>query len=257
MIAMEFEQLNDDCIFAEGVWESAEKEPKLLFKYKSVEYSLDLQRLLDGLKNNYLYLPTVRKLNDSLEGKGTHFILNDSSVFESEKANEYRILSLSATCFSPVMWAHYADNRKGICLGFYRGNRLDCRNKSVFQCAEKVVYENSRKVFSCDEKSAVCDDLLHKRTDWAYEQEWRIIRDADYCMKEPDHFIYDEEDLACIILGEKVLNCVVETIQAAIKGVPLYRVACDAEGYRLILKRKEKIIATNEELLQDLSEIKA
>ena len=109
-------------------WAEAEVEPKLLFKYKSVAQTLDFDRLCEGLKNNWLFFPTIAQLNDSLEGRGTRILCSDTEVYETPVADKYRVLSLSATCFSPVMWSHYADNRKGVALGFYKGNSQDPGN---------------------------------------------------------------------------------------------------------------------------------
>ena len=44
--------------------------PKYLFKYKSISSLEDVERFLDIIKNNRIYYPTYKQLNDPLEGAG-------------------------------------------------------------------------------------------------------------------------------------------------------------------------------------------
>jgi len=44
--------------------------PKFLFKYKSISSLEDVERFLDIIKNNRIYYPTYKQLNDPLEGAG-------------------------------------------------------------------------------------------------------------------------------------------------------------------------------------------
>ena len=45
-----------------------ESIPKYLFKYKSISSLEDVERFLDIIKNNRIYYPTYKQLNDPLEG---------------------------------------------------------------------------------------------------------------------------------------------------------------------------------------------
>ena len=122
---------------SEEQWNQAKSEPKLLFKYKKVTTTLDLSRFCDALKENRIYFSKPSNLNDSLEGMGTDLIGDAHEKFETIK-DGYHVLALSESCFSPVMWSHYADNRSGVCLGFRKGNPFDNDNSSAFKTAEKV-----------------------------------------------------------------------------------------------------------------------
>ena len=44
-----------------------ESIPKYLFKYKSISSLEDVERFLDIIKNNRIYYPTYKQLNDPLE----------------------------------------------------------------------------------------------------------------------------------------------------------------------------------------------
>ena len=111
------------------------KTPKILFKYKSISDEKSLERTLDILQNKRLYLSNRSQLNDPFEGVFTPieipaagnslFVNNDMEYFHfTEICDHFKILSLSETVFSPQMWAYYSDSYKGICIGFYNGERF-------------------------------------------------------------------------------------------------------------------------------------
>gem|GEM_PF-6612096 len=245
---------NDDfSARAEELWSAGEKEPKLLFKFKSLQNTIDLDRLFTGLKENNLFFPTVKQLNDSLEGRGTRIISSENDIYEDYEADKYRVLSFSENCFSPVMWSHYGHNRMGVALGFYKGNSLDPSNTSAFKDAEKVIYSSAGKNrWAVDGETAITQDLLEKMKDWEYEREWRIIRSPDENSEQNEYFSYNFEDLACIILGEKSLTIVETLVESMPLHPPIYKVGYDAKKYCLVLKRQERIISSIEELINDL-----
>jgi hypothetical protein len=106
-----------------------------------------------------------------------------ASSFENPKFNKFSgkefaekvASSVSVCCFSDkkdnlVMWSHYADNHKGICLQFMNG-------RDIFKGAFKVNYESEYpKVNFFDPLIDIIDSLLlTKSKHWEYEDEYRII----------------------------------------------------------------------------------
>lgn len=88
----------------------------------------------------------------------------DQTTSEMEQAipNQYRVYCLSTHPDSTLMWSHYADSCKGICLEFSAQNELFCR-------ALQVEYVGGYPLFSV---SATDDDanlqpLLTKSEVWA------------------------------------------------------------------------------------------
>ena len=226
---------------AEKLLDEAEQEPKLLFKFKSVESAIDLVRFIDIITEHKIYVPTVEQLNDSLEGKGT-------LILGKEKADpdKRRIFSLSSSCFSPVMWSHYGNNRHGACIGFFKGNPLKPDNKSTFRDAREVMYVDNRNVWSGDVDMAIDEDLFHKNADWTYEKEWRIL-------SSNDELKFEEEDIACVILGEKMDDKTKEHIESNIRSLPVYYADNDPERYCYYLKDKSgSKFYTVEELYEDV-----
>jgi hypothetical protein len=78
---------------------------------------------------------------------------------------------VSETCASALMWSHYADSHRGICIGFDSG-------VDIFAKAQPVTYSHVRHtvdpVHDSDEQR-LANSLLLKSADWKYEKEWRYI----------------------------------------------------------------------------------
>lgn len=242
-------------------YNKAEKEPKLLFKYMSIDTTEKLCRFIKVFQDNRIYFPSVQELNDSFEGTGTQLFYFDKELYDSETRKKYRVLSLSSNCFSPAMWAHYGGNRLGVCIGFYKGNHLEVNNKSHFKHAEEVKYVKSRNEFSCDEEAAIKRDLFRKHEDWIYEKEWRIIdaaKDPTLNSGQADkidyYFEFDADDIACIIWGEKTEDAIKQLIKSVSHRIPTYTIFCDFEKYAYCIKneRTGTIIFDRNTLFEDI-----
>lgn len=111
-------------------------------------------------------------LSQKLENTATKF----SDVF-TEKSNELiGVLSLTEKCDNLLMWAHYADSHRGICLGFDATADFFNRKRSEndeFYHLRKVEYSGKRPSKSMTDMCST-DMFLLKSNDWKYEQEWRI-----------------------------------------------------------------------------------
>ena len=85
-----------------------------------------------------------------------------------EALREIGISCFSATPSSILMWGHYADKHKGVCLGF-RYNVLH----SHFD-VRKMKYTDDVPVLELSEERHRPHPLTSKASCWEYEQEWRI-----------------------------------------------------------------------------------
>jgi hypothetical protein len=107
-----------------------------------------------------------------------------------ESASDVGILSFSATREHLLMWSHYADWHRGICLGF--DVDVSC---AFFQRARPVLYGNA---YSSSTESL--GHLLAKSTQWSHEAEWRIFEPHAGGQLRP----FPAETLAEIILGCRI-----------------------------------------------------
>lgn len=78
-------------------------------------------------------------------------------------------------CMTPfndnlLMWAHYADSHKGVCIEF------DTSEEQKLRPYKKVVYNDNILTLDLLERpQSIVDIILHKSTCWDYEQEFRVI----------------------------------------------------------------------------------
>ena len=221
-------------------------KPKLLFKYKSVTNCLELERLCDILANNTIYVPSAIELNDPLEGTNAKSLSNNYAGREKILAQQ-RILSLSSSCFLSTLWAHYAGNYSGICLGY--------RRRGAFANAKEVEYVKRQTIWSDAPESGVPLSLNFKSDEWKYEQEWRLI----YSVKEKNEnfFLrYEQKELACVLLGCKMTPFIQDIIRKYVSpGVGIYTVFPDKQKYCLYARKNadcEGLYSVND-ILNDLS----
>lgn len=204
----------------------------MLFKYLSITTVKQLTRLIDSINNNRLFFPDYKKLNDPLEssgyiieisgyaGKSFRQEADDEDVFVSQEREKFKILSLTETCFSPCMWAHYAHMHEGVCVGYWK--------KDVFAEAQKIEYidqvinnSNFSEYGITDSNilnSEVYNSFFYKHSDWSYEKEWRIVKE-----QEDRYLNYSDDVLACIIFGENLSQEIREIIKKSINiNVPMF-----------------------------------
>ncbi|MFM5754127.1 DUF2971 domain-containing protein [Aeromonas veronii] len=109
------------------------------------------------------------------------------NIIIRSQVNQYGIVSLSETSRNLLMWAHYADEHRGICIG-YKDDFLDSMEKPIdtnhgghFK-PTRVMYDTIRYYKESDNKkglpepSELCFKILtNKSDDWIYEKEHRCI----------------------------------------------------------------------------------
>ena len=149
--------------------------------------------------------------------------------------------NLKVTCFSErndslLMWAHYADEYKGICIEYDMiGNDI------VRPFLQPVIYsENIFKIDTFEELTALNHILasLYKSIDWAYEQEWRLT-----IFKQNDHLpkVVDVPIPKAIYLGtrfdknkDELKSKLMEIAKA--QNIPVYKMQKHDTEYKLVRK---------------------
>lgn len=189
--------------------------PKYFYKYRSINDKENLIKdyTIDALINNYFIFSSRLNFNDLFDSKVEiikpsanelkriinankaakkeigHYLRKGKITVEGEEflykleiaindlIDSYGFLSLSSNPVSNLMWSHYADSHKGICIEY----------KSEFVQAQEVFYEDSipqlninemirQKYFpeySKDFGLNIWRALRTKLKEWEYESEYR------------------------------------------------------------------------------------
>jgi Protein of unknown function (DUF2971) len=132
---------------------------------------------LENIQRRRLKIARINELNDPFEWHA----LTSSDPLKRQavaKLKEAQAVNTGLLCFSrdwrnPVQWSHYADNHRGVCLGFDVSDHL----------LGKVVYRNKRLdvdwVFepksSEEGNNRMRQSLITKYRHWHYEKEMRAF----------------------------------------------------------------------------------
>ncbi|AIW17175.1 DUF2971 domain-containing protein [Vibrio tubiashii] len=198
-----------------------EEKENYIYKYGKLE---DLERTLN---NKTLGFSKLDSLNDPFEASYNHVHIfateeratafSESEIFDGAEWGdrnrvkdfiESKLQEVVVTCFTerptePLMWAHYADDHKGVCYCFDRDNlefKGNFKRQSV-QYSNKVpdllVFENSTTEAQLE--MYIPNLICTKSEAWAYEKEIRYFGQSS---KTAHNF--DVETLQAVILGCRV-----------------------------------------------------
>lgn len=139
---------------------------------------------IEAIKNARIKITRLDECNDPFELWGCWqrdpILRKQISNWKTTMSTRYGLLCFSKTWQSPLMWSHYADRHRGLCLGF------DVNEANV----QKVDYAEDRiklpKKISEEKMNSL---LFTKYSGWAYEKEWRSWARLEE--KDDDHFFAD------------------------------------------------------------------
>ncbi len=181
--------------------------PNHFYKFTSAERAIEI------IRNKQLWFSSTVNFNDPFDcninlidfepnDEQIKMVINDKvqgnrktrrEEIKKNKRNTYRIRNQFSEqsneifqnsgicCFSEVndnilLWAHYADNHKGICLKFNNGI------SEIATMTGKVQYKDNyeRASFFNQEGDAIYHLIFTKAKDWIYEKEIRSVRILDF-----------------------------------------------------------------------------
>lgn len=277
----------------------------LLYKYKSLESKKSKDYALESLNEKYLYFSRPSELNDpfdcqiqidfetndekyeswkshnitklgpnnrlhTIEGKNKTLsedrTQNGMELVRQRLVEKNHLLSLSEDCLNESMWALYAGNYNGICVGYKIENdknsfipiKVEFKSeygpiivpqdvKEIY--FKKIQYDNigghPLRIFSNETPNvdSILYNLTHKKECWNSEKEYRaIIHDTDYDIMSIENktvkVFYDDNLLEEIIFGYQVPVATMKMIMQMIKAnysntVKFYRVRADLKKYCL------------------------
>lgn len=168
----------------------------------------------------------VRKLIGEINYNATNPEVKDRKAYiknafrlaierELRRSHETGVLCLSSKFDSPLMWSHYANQHRGVCVEY------DVTGLTL-QAPNKVAYGESRKVLASQINDKVLNDnsiarqainkasLLTKSREWAYEGEWRLFGQVGL-QESP-------MKLKSVIFGMRCADVLKYTVVKALKG---------------------------------------
>jgi hypothetical protein len=210
--------------------------PLHFYKYRSLRTKKDREHTLRILTHNEIYFAKCKDFNDPFDCK-FHIPFNGNPITHKEKLRQlnpglseaqieiqtqkelqpenivkwekelnkrirletekYGIFSMSAKRDNLLMWSHYADCHKGICMKFKTtgGKLFGCDLLNV----DYVENYPNLSVYDNPDYEWVRKHLTTKSLAWRYEEEWRIMYERTGCQ-----FLSENEELSGVILGARI-----------------------------------------------------
>jgi hypothetical protein len=156
--------------------------PHTLYRYRKL---VKAERELDAIVRATLYCASLNLLNDPMEGNYKKLTNPDSAevkqerIFSNSLQDQIRTLgicSFSETNNDNMMWAHYADEYRGICVAYRFSSLRHALSESVY--FTRMNYRDDappprKKTSSAEDE--IYRLLSCKGYKWQYEREWRMF----------------------------------------------------------------------------------
>jgi hypothetical protein len=170
--------------------------------------------------------------------KAEDFMAGLAKSFQ-QMISERRVYCLTPDAESILMWSHYADNHRGICLEFGVFNDL-------FSKARQIAYRSEYPRWMPHEfevqQERTIEIILTKAADWSYEREFRIVSlmpgSAPHWLRaQGDFFRLPAAALKSIIVGcESDCEAVSRVVKEHAPQLPLKRAVRSSRHYRLVIE---------------------
>ena len=170
---------------------------------------------LDDILKRRLRISEIDQLNDPFELWCVHQrdrrLRQPLREFKKEMSKKFGMIYFSKRWHNPLLWSHYADKHRGMCLGF----DVDDRGlKEVNYVTERSDLKMSPTLESVNEL------LFTKFRDWQYEEEWRNWFRLDE--REGEHYFYPFDNFVQLrqVIAGPLCDLSRSSIQDALRGYP-------------------------------------
>ena len=181
-------------------------QPTWLYRYRSLDSPEKIERELKAIEQAYIFCASFRDLNDPMEGfwrsTGTLRKRTGYQRFRVEinlNKTQLGICSFSEVHDHELMWAHYADQFRGICIRYDLSQLLAKLGKNA-TFVRMFYNERTPLMHSTDTDSheLARRALSSKSYRWLYEREWRLFAPIGQAIYERPGAVN------CIFLGSRI-----------------------------------------------------
>lgn len=182
-----------------------------LYKYKPLD---NFEFVADILINKRLYAASIYELNDPMEGDFTPDTDDEEyNQLIQQEIESLRVCSLAKDMNSIMMWAHYTNGFRGVCIELEFDESVFEPHKVIYGPFNPIPSSNYKGMLGNEEVTTALEwakySLLGKYETWAYENEYRILTN--------EMFIEHGFKITAIYLGtqiakvyEHTLKCIVD-----------------------------------------------
>lgn len=167
-----------------------------LYKFKSLD---EFEFVADIIMKDRLFSTEFTNLNDPMEGVFEY----DSDVSRNiilsivDEKKKHKICALTKNYHNPILWAHYANSFKGVCIEVEINEEILNPYEIRYLPFTPIVtneYDNIIN-FPQEPDQWAISALTRKFEDWAYEEEVRLLNNND------SPYIEDGVQIKSILFG--------------------------------------------------------
>ncbi len=173
------------------------------------------------------------------DGNGTdryiQFMISDIDAYLKAQFKDHGVLSMARSWDNPLMWSHYADEHRGICIEYetddhrcttlgpvdYRSSRF-IHISDLHQWLVNDSSEAKRKIFD--------QYFFAKAPQWRYEREWRAVARKNGVQDRPFNLHAVHFGLRCDVAIVTTIAKLFDDLRTAPK---FYRLTPRVDGFKL------------------------
>lgn len=187
------------------------------------------------------------KTNSDAEAYLVQMLARDIKDELKDEFSQYGVLSLSATWSSALMWSHYADEHRGICIEYSTTDQDHPNLKPINYRAPRAVKASDLVLWKGSGDAAAEDRIRQtyfyaKSSEWKYEKEWRDVHNDNGIKEVPFK-------ITAIHFGLRCDHAVISSIVRLLKDqseIKLYTIRPKEDTFKL---RRSRLSA------EDIAEI--
>lgn len=216
----------------------------LVYHFKDAEFGLK------AIREKRLKVARIPELNDPFELMAP--CMSDP-VFRSAFLSMRRELSqrVGFVCFSnkysnPVLWSHYADHHRGVCLGFEIPDKILTKVKYAKErtSPDRLLSKNVSTKFE-----AMMECLSLKFSHWRYESERRLFVDLNEAKLDKKSGLHFQDFCDHIVLKKVIvgLNSTIsrqqiqDCLEAHAPSIDAFKVRPAFKTFNVVKNRKEAL----------------
>lgn len=188
--------------------------------------------------HNYRYLSTEHgdyRTDQKVQKYYIRMIVDEVKRQLDHMMKSRGVLSLASQWNSPLMWSHYADEHKGICIE-YDISRAVCKKP------KKVDYKGGRGIYISQIVDLIFNNTVRAKEEiehkyfytkagqWNYEEEWRYVSEDQGARSVPFHLSGIYFGMRCEI---SVVSSIVKLLDGAESKVSFYHTYASQDSFDL------------------------
>lgn len=194
---------------------------------------------LDDIAKQRIKISEIDQTNDPFElwcvSQPTRSLREALRAYKKEMNEKFGLICFSENWVNPLLWSHYADKHRGICLGFEVDKRI----------LRKITYVKERSELRLPLTKETADQLLWtKYWDWKYEEERRSWLKLDE--RDDGHYFYHFDSQPDLMkLRQVIVGPLCDATEAEVKaalggdgnGVQIIKARLAFKTFRVVIKK--------------------